>query len=297
MSYSTVCDAEEAGRLKGTGRSGKSQSGAEQELFWSPNDFSFADKNSAVTLADWNTAVAAGNLYYIGVIEEFDSNDTEPTYYESPNGNLRLKTANAKRVRQYRLVECACTHANLLSFDAQNGRLFMRTSKGYLKARIEDSGIVRGFKTTQFDVGLRTAATSDTPGFTPIDVTFETPFDDDKDIFEDVIDFEFSQVDQVFNAEFAISSVASNGTNLTFTLTATKDCSNVALSGLVAANMKFTDANGAVLSTVAMPETGSTGVYSVDITTAETVAYVEIDGTQTVASINYVSGQYKASTA
>ncbi|MBO0323463.1 hypothetical protein J0X14_14235 [Muricauda sp. CAU 1633] len=296
MSYSTVCDAEEAGRLKGTARASKAQSGAEQELFWSPNDFSFADKDSATTLADWNTAVAAGNLYYIGVIEEFDSNDTEPTYYESPNGNLRLKTANAKRVRQYRLVECACTHAALLSFDAQNGRLFMRTSKGYLKARLEDDGTVRGFKTTQFDVGLRTAATADAPGFTPIDVTFETPFDDDKDIFEDSIDFEFSQVDQIYNAEFAISSVASDGSNLTFTLTATKDCTNVALSGLTTSHLIFKDANGAELATVSMPETGSTGVYSVDITTAETVAYAEIYGVQTVSSINYVSDQYKAST-
>lgn len=96
MSYSTVCDAEEAGRLKGTARSGKSQSGAEQEIFWSPADFSFDDKNDAVSLAKWNEEVANGNLYYIGVIEEFDSNDTEPTYYESANGNLRLKTANAK---------------------------------------------------------------------------------------------------------------------------------------------------------------------------------------------------------
>lgn len=295
MSFSTVCDAEEAGRLKGTGRSGKSQAGAEQELFWSPNDFSFSDKNNAVSLSQWNSAVAAGNLYYIGVIEEFDANDTEATYYESPNGNLRIKTANAKRVRQYRLVECACTHAALLSFDAQNGRLFIRTSKGYLKARIEDDGTVRGLKTTQFDVGLKTAATSDTPSFTPIDVTYETPFDDDQDVFEDKIDFEFSQVDQVFNAEFKISSVASNGSNLTFTLTATKDCSNVPLSGLVLANMRFLDANGAAFGTVSMPETGSTGVYSVDITTAETVADVDIDGVQTVSSINYASEQVRAS--
>ena len=69
------------------------------------------------------------------------------------------------------------------------------------------------------------------------------------------------------------------------------------MSGILVANMKFTDANGAELATVSMPETGSTGVYSVDITTAETVAYVEIDGVQTVSSLLYVSEQYKASTA
>ncbi|WP_431129756.1 hypothetical protein [Flagellimonas flava] len=296
MSYSTVCDAAAAGRLKGTGRSGKSQAGADQELFWSPNTFSFSNKTDAVSQAAWNTAVAAGNLYYIGVIEEFDSNDTEPTFYESANGNLRLQTANAKRVRQYRLVECACTHAALLSFDGQNGRLFVRTSNGYLRARIESDGTVRGFKTTQFDVGLKTAATTETPAFTPIDVTYETPVDDDKDIFEDSIDFEFSQVDQIFNAEFAISSVASNGSNLTFTLTATKDCSDAPLSGLTTSHVRFLDANGAAFGgAITMPETGSTGVYSVDITTAETVADVDIDGVQQVSSINYVSEQVRAS--
>jgi hypothetical protein len=61
--------------------------------------------------------------------------------------------------------------------------------------------------------------------------------------------------------------------------------------------MKFTDGNGAVLNTVSMPETGSTGVYSVDITTDETTAFVEVDGVQTVSSINYVSDQYKATTS
>ena len=296
MSYSTVCAAEEAGRLKGTGRSGKSQSGAAQELFWSPNDFSFSNKANAVSQTQWNTAVAAGNLYYIGVIEEFDSNDTEATFYESPNGNLRLKTAEASRVRQYRLVECSCTHAALLSFDGQNGRLFIRTSKGYLKARLESDGTVRGFKTSQFDVGLLTAATNEAPSFTPLDVTYETPIDDDKDVFEDKIDFEFSQVDQIFNAEFDVSSVASNGANLTFTLAATKGCSDAILSGLVRNNLKFTDANGTVLPTATVTETGSTGSNAVDVTTAETTIFVEVDGVQTVANINYASGQERVAT-
>lgn len=293
MSYSTVCDAEEAGKLKGTGRSGKSQAGAEQELFWSPSDFSFASKSDATSKTAWDAAVLAGNLYYIGVIEEFDSNDTEPTYYESVNGNIRLKTAEAKRIRQYRLVECSCTHAALTSFDAQNGRLFMRTTKSYLKGRIDSDGSVMGLKTSQFDVGLLTAATSDTPSFTPIDVTFETPVQDDINVFEDKIDFAFSEVDQIENAELSIvGAVTSNGSNLTFDVKAEKGCSGVALTGATQANFTVKDANGSTIGTVAVVETA--GTYAFDVTTAETVVYVEISTPQLIGATIYVSEEIEA---
>lgn len=293
MSYSTVCDAEEAGKLKGTGRSGKSQAGAEQELFWSPSDFSFTSKSDAISKTAWDAAVLAGNLYYIGVIEEFDPNDTEPTYYESPNGNLRIKTAEAKRIRQYRLVECSCTHAALLSFDAQNGRLFMRTTKSYLKGRIDSDGSVMGLKTSQFDVGLLTAATVDTPAFTPIDVTFETPVQDDINVFEDKIDFAFSEVDQIENAELSIvGAVTSNGSNLTFDVKAEKGCSGVALTGAVQANFTVKDANGSTLGTFTTVETA--GTYAFDVTTAETVVYVEISTPQLIGATIYVSEEIEA---
>lgn len=287
MGYSTVCNAEEAGKLKGTGRSGKAQAGAEQELFWSPNDFSFASKTAALDIANWNTAVAAGDLYYIGVIEEFDASDSEATYYESANGNLRLKTAEAKRIRQYRLVECSCTHAALLSFNGQNGRLFMRTSRSYLKGRM--NGVtVEGFKTNQFDVGLLTAATTDSPSFTPIDVTFATPIDDDIDVFEDKIDFEFSQVDQVFNAEISASGVSSNGTTLSFTLKAEKDCSGVALAGVTEPTLIVKDVNGNTLVKTVTPAGAN---YTVDVTTALTAVAVSFDGIKSVGGVLYASDE------
>jgi hypothetical protein len=295
MSYSTVCAAEEAGKLKGTKRSGKSQAGAAQELFWSPEDFAFDNKVDAITKSVWDAAVLAGNLYYIGVVEEFDSNDTEPTYYESVNGNIRLKTAEAKRVRQYRLVECSCTHANLLSFDGQNGRLHIRTSKSYYVARIEDDGKVKGLKTSQFDVGLLTAATSDTPSFTPIDVTFETPVQDDLNVFEDKIDFAFSEVDQIENAELSLSgAVATDGSNLTFDVKAEKGCSGVALTGAVKADFTVKDANGTEISTFTVTETA--GTYSFDVTTAETTVFIEIATPKLIEATIYVSEEIKAST-
>lgn len=287
--YSTVCDAQEAGKLKGTARSGKSQAGAEKELFWSTDDFEFSDKSVAVNEDNWNTGVENGKLHYIGVLEEFDSNDAEATFYESTNGDYRAKTAEAKRIRQYRLIECSCTHAALLSFDGQNGRLFIRTSRGYLKARIEKDGKVRGFKTSQFDVGLLTASTNETPSFTPIDVTYATPIDDDKDVFEDKIDFEFSQIDQVENAKLVGSSASSDGSNFTFTITATKGCSSAVLTGAVRADFAFENVNGTVLATATVTETGTTGVYAVDITTDETTIVFSIDGTKKIASTNYVS--------
>ena len=295
MSYSTVCNAEESGRLKGTASASKSQSGAVKELFWSPESFAFANKADAIDQDVWNTEVGNGNLWYIGVVEEFDSNDTEATYYESPNGDLRLKTAEAKRVKQYRLVECACKHAALLSFDAQNGRLFFRTAKNYLKARMEKDGTVRGFKTNQFDVGILQDATTEAPAFTPIDVTYANPVDDDKDVFEDVLDFTFDQVDQIFNAEMSISNVVA-GASLNFDVLLTKDCSSAALTGAALANFKATDANGAELTITSVTAGAPANSYAFVVDTTDTVCYIELDGVQTIDDINYVSELEKAST-
>lgn len=291
MSFSTACNAAVSGALKATGRDGKAQTGAEQEIFWSPSSFEFANRQDAVDLAAWNTAVAAGNLHYIGVIEEFDANDIEGTFYESPNGNLRLKTANAKRVRQYRLVECACTHAALRSFDGQTGRLFIRTRDGYLKARIEDDGTVRGLATSQFDVGLLTAATVDAPAFTPIDVTYATPSSDDEDVFEDRIDFEFSEVDQVYAAELSASAVSQGGT-LDFTLSIDKDCSSVALTGVTEGMLTVKDINGNTLVKTVTPDGDN---YSVSVTTALTQVVVAFDGVQDVGGVLYSSQELSVS--
>lgn len=292
MGFSSITEAA-SGKVKGTGRSGKSQAGAEKELFWSPNDFAFANKADAVSLTAWNAAVAAGNLFYLGTIEEFDPNDTEASFYESPNGDLRLKTSEASRVRQYRLVESAPTHAALLSLDGVNGRLFIRTSRGYLKARLESDGTVRGLKTSQFDVGLLTAATNETPAFTPIDVTFETPVDDDKDAFEDSIDFEFSQVDQIFVAALSASGVSSNGSTLSFSLNIKKDFTDLNLAGVAEANLRVEDVNGNVL-TKTVSANGDN--YDVDVTTALTQVVVSFDGVQSISSVLYNSDDLSVST-
>lgn len=284
MSYSTVNIAN-SGTLKGTGRKGKAQAGAVKEVFWASEDFSFASKGAAVDIASWNAAVAAGDLYYLGVIEEFDSNDTEPTFYESPNGDYRVKTAEAKRIRQFRFIESAGTHAALTSFDGKNGRLFFLTSREYLQGRV-DGNTVKGFKTSQFDVELLTAATNDAPAFTPVNVTFDDPVGDDQNVFEDKIDFTFSEVDQIFNVELIASSVSS-GASLDFTLDLREEFSDVPVAAFASSNMKATAPDGTALTIATMTASGDQ--YTVSVTTAETSITFQVDGVQLVGGVLYAS--------
>lgn len=287
MSYSTVNSGTGASKLKGTGRSGRGQSGAEQELFWTKADFAFASKASAIDIDDWNAAVAAGDIQYIGEVQEMDANDAEPTYYEAQVGNYRLKTAKAKRIRQYRLIESAVTHGNLISFDGQAGRLFIKTINDFVKGRI-DAGIVKGLKTSQFDVGLLTAATPETPSFTPIDVTFDDPIGDDQNVFEEKIDFEFRDVDQVFEADLEESSVSTTGSVLTFILAIEADGTEVPVAGVTEAMVSVKDANGGELvKTVAQNADGVR--YDIDVTTALTGVDVSLDGVQVISGINWSS--------
>jgi len=293
MSYSTRNSGTGASKLKGTGRSGRAQVGADQELFWSTEAFEFATKEDAIDIAAWNAAVLAGSIHYIGQVQEMDANDAEPAYYEATIGSYRLKTAKAKRIRQYRLIESAITHSHLTSFDGRNGRLFIKTTEDYLKA-VSVGDAVKGARTSQFDVGLATAATPETPSFTPIDVTFDDPVSDDIAIFEDKLDFEFADVDQVFEADVEVSGVASNGTNLTFTVAFEKDGSGVPLAGVTEAMVSVKDANGGEITKTVVQN--ADGVrYDIDATTALTGATVSLLNIVTISGILWTSEEVYAS--
>ena len=284
MSYSTVNIAD-SGNLKGTGRKGKAQAGAVKEVFWASEDFSFASKGAAVDIANWNTAVAAGDLYYLGVVEEFDANDTEPTFYESPNGDYRIKTADAKRIRQYRFIESSGTHASLTSFNGKNGRLFFLTSREYLQGRMSGTA-VQGFKTSQFDVELLTAATSDAPAFTPVNVTFDDPIGDDQNVFEDKIDFSFADVDQIYSVELRASGVTS-GASLDFTLDVLEEFSDVPISGVSTSNLVAKSLDGTTLTIASATASGDQ--YDVSVTTTDSAITLQLDGVQLIGGILYSS--------
>lgn len=293
--YTEACNPSSSGSFIPTlARDGKGQHGPLKELIWTKSDFLVPTTVDAQSQAFWNASIASGDAVYIGEIEEFVANNSAATFYESPNGNIRKEDVAEKRIEQYRLIECACTAAEISKMNGQNGRLWFRSSDGYIVGKCDTDGVQRkGQKTSQFEVGLATRPIVGTPvSYLPIDVTFASPRDDQQNPFDASIDWMFSDLDEVNRADLSATTVATSGTNLTFSLAIGKGCKELALTGAVLANLKVVDVNDNVLVFTVTPNGDN---YDIDVTTALTSAKISLDGIQLIGGVLYASDEITVS--
>ncbi len=288
--YTEACNPSSGSFIPTLARDGKGQYGPLKYLIHSDSDLT-GTKDEVTSLAWWNTQVAAGKARYIGEIEEFVSNNSAATFYESPNGNVRVQDVAEKRIEQYRLIECACTAAEISRLNGLNGRLWFLSSDSYVVGKSAGNGLYQGQKTSQFEVGLATRPIIGTPvSYLPIDVTFATPLDDQRNPFDAAVDFLFSDLDEVNRAFLSASTIASTPTNFTFSLAVGNGCQELPLTGVAVANMKFTDLADNVLVATVTPNGDN---YDVDVTTTSQLPSIKmsIDGIQTINSLLYASDE------
>ena len=290
--YTEACSPSEDGNFFTLARDGKGQVGVLKKLLWTKSSL-VATRDEAKSQAYWNTQIAAGNAVYVGEIEEFVANNTAATFYESPNGNIRKLDVAEKRIEQYRLIECACTAAQIQKMNGQNGRLFFETEDGYIVGKSTLDGQVQGQQTSQFEVGLATRPVTGTPvSYLPIDVTYASPKDDDANPFDAQIDWAFESLDEVNAMEFTITTAAAaTATNFTFSLNIGRGCKELALAGVALADLKFVDPSGNVLTGTV---TANGDNYDIDLTTTSALASVKVssDGIRTINSTLYAGNEF-----
>lgn len=295
MAYTEACDPSSSSRAFTLARDGKGQAGIKKKLMWTKSSLVVPTKDEAKSLTYWNTQVAAGNAVYVGEIEELVSNNSAATFYESPNGNTRVKDVDSKRIYQFKLVECACTHAQLMAMDGANGRLFFETSLGYIQGKDSGDGAI-GQLTSQFEIDILTEAISGTPvAYSVIDVTMASPKDDDANPFDGSIDWTFETLDEVNFAEIELVGAAvATATDYSFTISIGNGCKDLSLANVLAGMLKGEDPAGNVLPVASV---GANGVnaehYDVVLTTTSSLASVKIslDGIQTINSLLYASDE------
>lgn len=271
------------------------QAGIVEELIWTTEDFRIDSVTAAKDIDTINEGIAIGKVIVIGKVKP-ESLNTDATFAEDAELNEKELDTEATRSTGYQSKNCACTHAELLRMNGVNGRLIERTKKGFLKLRYDDEGKLMGMLTSEFYVGLKTTPVSGTPiAYTPFTATFSDGEGDDKAPAEVKVDWSYKDLDAVERAEGVIDTVASNGSSLTFNLTLTQGCSDAVISGAVKDNFTVSDIDGTDISTFTVSETGSTGVYAVDVTTDKTVVYIDIDSVQEISNVLYLSDTFKAS--
>lgn len=274
----------------------KGITGAYSELFWAADDFEFASVAALKDQANWDAGVAAGDLIYLGK-GKFSDQSAEAQFFEDQALDIREQTVAATKVVRSESVICACSHAEVKKMSGKTGRLFIRTKNGYVLGRSMDDGAIRGRALSNIVVGNRSVPTTETPvEYTAIDFTFSDNEGDEKNPAEVKVAFLFSEVDQVFSAVATVSGESSNGTTLTATLAIKKDCGDEHLGGVVAANLEAYDEDGNALVIAGLTENASN--YTINITTALTLAYVRFTGIINVdsAGVLYYMDQVRIST-
>lgn len=296
MAYTEACGSESAALAKvATGGINTKATGLGffKELFYAKEDFSFSSITAMKDQSNWDAGVAAGNLIYLGS-GKFEDQSVEQTFFEDTDLSIKIKQTERIEAFRFILAICACSISELTKMEGTTGRLFIRTSNGYVIGRMQEDGSIKGKPFDDFTISTTIPVNATPVRYTNLDFTMSDYKGDLRNALEAKTTFSFADVDQVFALDGVVDTVASNGTNLTFNLTLTQGCSDTVASGLVKANLKVTDVNGNDISTFTVTESGSTGVYAIDVTTALTTVYIESNSIVSVSDVLFVLDQVKA---
>ena len=297
MKYTDACgDSSANTNVVATGGIDKKGiTGAYRELAWISDDSEFSSVTALKDQANWDAFVLSGDLIPLGK-GKFEDISTEAAFFEDNALDIKEETTAATKSIRFTSAICSCSHAELKKMNGKTGRLVIRTSKGFVIGRMQDDGAVKGRALSNIYVGNRSVPTDDTPvEYTIVDFIFSDNEGDEKNPAEVKVDFLFSEVDHVFSAEGVASNVSSNGSTLTVDITVNKDCSGTdKLSGWLQANCKAVDEDGNELTVASFSE--SSGVYTIGITTALTLAYVSFDAITEISNIAYYMDQVRVST-
>ncbi len=263
-SFSNVCGTSaDVNKIITTGGiNQKAATGALEGVVFTFDDFRFADNGAAENIANWNSGVAAGSLFYIGK-GKFANEGDEATFFEDSDYGVRVIQDKGTKAVTFTQVICSPVHAKLLELNGKSGRILFQTKNGIILGRKESDGKVAGFQATiQFE--YRTLPTSDEPiAITTIAITFSDPDNDERNPFEITSDFEFSEIDQIYPLEATVTNWVSGGGTTTFDLTILKGATETAwptADALLLADFECEDQAGNAITPATVTE--STGVYS-----------------------------------
>jgi len=294
----TLGSGTSAGVIATGGINNKELLGAYKRVFLAADSFEFASVIAAKDKDAWDTGVAAGNLVYLGQCK-FEDQSAEAQFFEDQALDIKEESTAATKVLRAIQNVNACVHSEIKKLDGSSGRVYIQTAKGFVVSRFAEDGASLG-RAASFSVSNRSVPTTDTPvEYTIVDITFTDNDGDENNPCVYKLDWLFSEVDQVYPLTATVGNESSNGTTLTAEITLKKTGTTTPLTGALAADFKAVDEDGNALTIASVTEAGTTAVYTVNITTPLTTAYVSFNGIRDVASAGtlYYMNQVTVKTA
>ena len=168
--YNDVCKT--ADNTKNTGAVNQCLEAVTVMIYLLKQGFKFDSVDDFKSKTVWEQAIKDKNVIPLYEMYELTPNNTDAVFYESRN--FRRETTKAVKITNWEAYLGFCSHEALASYeDSIYNRVVEVTEDGDLIGVYTPDGIgVYGQLLKEFNVGIRMAATTEKPAFSPVTMTY-----------------------------------------------------------------------------------------------------------------------------
>lgn len=242
-------------------------------MFLTKPDFSFVSLSSFLAEADWNTAIAAGNIIPVQNIREIENQDVDDAVIESGTGD-KVFQYEGTRGEMIKFIMSLDLHKIIRTYTLKSWKVIWLDKGGNLIATTPDGTAVQGLSFSYFRVKKQETPSPDGAAYTPVEYQMASIKEWDANGIYGAPTWIASAIKGVLKVTATPSVVAANAFTLTVDWVSTSEIDpatnalkTFAIGDLVKENLNIIDQTGATLnpaSDYTVTETSTTGTYDVD---------------------------------
>ena len=228
-----------------------------RKVAFSKIDFSFANADAAKAKANWDTAIANGDIYVFTEIQNVESQNVEPVFEQLLTKTIQVQPSIKQTQFQY--VESDCVHSAIRTFNNTSWLMYEFSEGDLFKAIEETDGTIKGQKVQVF-VDIQTTAIGAESGKTNVVVRYNDPFEYEKKGSVLKLDTVFGDLEGA-----ATVSIEEVGTSLAtqINLDAKLACGGDDVTTLVLADFLVKDGAGVTVVPSSVTYNATSGLYEI----------------------------------
>jgi len=211
------------------------QIGAPEKLFFTNVDFQFDTETLAKTESQWGIDIAAQDILPSPLVEEFDDNSEDDTYYVSPITSLATFIREGKADFTFRFKYDPCLDKRLRGLNGQQKRLIWVDASNNVVGTSPDDTVFKGIISGTLRVQKWKMSTGDNISFTEIRFAAESNYERSDQVAAYKADFNIKGLNGIQPA--TLTEVSSSATEIVVDVTTS--CGGIAIEGLTDSDFVF----------------------------------------------------------
>lgn len=227
--FNQLTDCATADVITGVSENCQWDVGAPAKLILEDVDHSFATITAAKDESGWGTAIQAKELLPLPLVEEFDDNSEEDTYWTSPINSLDKFIREGKTKFKFRIAYDPCLYKRLRGLNGSKQRLIMSDINNNVIGTSPDDTKFQGVELEVIQVEKWVHSTGDAPSWIPLHVVIKSNIERNDKVAIYQVDWDIMGLNGVQPAtltEVGTSSATEIVVNIA------TSCDGVAISGI-----------------------------------------------------------------